>query len=112
MFLVIAGAAPAKGLRKGGMCPSSGTGDVMLKSKIPVDEVVGDSTLLPGVGAMCRNGLVGNGLKGGIGTGKGDTLKGLRDWETDAESEGRCTSEEGQVWKGIGGGGLNGGAPG
>ena len=61
---------------------------------------------------MLRKGLVGRGLKGGTGTGKGDDLKGLRDWKTDAGSDCRCASESGREWKGIGGGGLNLGAPG
>ena len=81
----------------------------MSKSEIPVDKVAGDvdPSLFPEVAVIRKNGLVGKGLKGGTGTGNGDTLKGLRDWETGAKSECRCTSEEGRVWKGIGGGGLN-----
>ena len=80
----------------------------MSKSEIPVDEVAGDRdpSLPEGVTAQ-RKGFVGNGLKGGTGTGKGDDLKGLRDWKTGAMSECRCASEGGRVWKGIGGGGLN-----
>ena len=61
---------------------------------MPVDEVAGDvdsSPFLEGA-AIHRKGLVG---KGGTGTGKGDTLKGLQDWKTGAESEDRCASEEG-----------------
>ena len=81
----------------------------MSKSETPVDEVAGDedSSLAPEGTVVRRKGLVGKGLKGGTGTGKGDTLKGLRDRETGAESKCRCTSEEGRVWKGIGGGGLS-----
>ena len=81
---------------------------------MPVDKVAGDADplLFPEGAVMLRNGLVGRGLKGGTGTGKGDNLKGLRDWETGAESECRCASEGGRVWKGIGGGGLNEDAPG
>ena len=76
---------------------------------MPVDEVAGDADPSPfSEGAvMLRKGLVGRGLKGGTGTGKGDDLKGLRDWKTDAGSDCRCASESGRVWKGIGGGGLN-----
>ena len=81
----------------------------MSKSEIPVDEVAGDAdpSLCPRGATMRRKGLVGKGLKGGTGIAKGDDLKGLRDWETGAGSECRCVSEEGRVWKGIGGGGLN-----
>ena len=61
---------------------------------------------------MLRKGLVGSGLKGGTGTGKGDDLKGLRDWRTGAESESRCADEIGREWNGIGGGGPNEDAPG
>ena len=76
---------------------------------MPVDEVAGDAdpSPFPEGAVMRRKGLVGRGLKGGTGIGKGDDLKGLRDWETGAGSECRCASEEGRVWKGIGGGGLN-----
>ena len=81
---------------------------------MPVDEVAGDADplLFPEGAVMLRKGLVGRGLKGGSGTGKGDDLKGLRDWKTDAGSDCRCASESGREWKGIGGGGLNEDAPG
>ena len=61
---------------------------------------------------MRRNGLVGNGSKGGTGTARGDVLNGLRDWRAGAESESSCADENGREWNGIGGGGPNEDAPG
>ena len=61
---------------------------------------------------MPKKGLVGRGLKGGIGLGKGDDLKGLRDWKTGTGSDCRCANELGREWNGIGGGGPNEDAPG
>ena len=66
------GATPAKGFGNGGTCPSRGTGEMIPKSEIPVDEVTGEAGSAPLSGLVQVKGLVGNRLKGGTGAGTGE----------------------------------------